>query len=109
MERTPTFRSCFLKYCRTKTRKELEDMLDDNTVEYKSLLCFIELVNKIWQQKTKIFKEFSTNMLTELKRDYINEHGVEKYLIEEETIKKEMNEMIFKQQKMLYVWNEWNE
>ena len=85
-----------------------------NTVECKKLIPLDLLRHEVWEQKTKFFKEFSTNMLMELKRDYINEHGVEKYLIEEETIKKEMNEMIFKQQKMLLEWNEsnwdeWNE
>ncbi len=42
----------------------------------------------------------------ELKRDYINEHGIEKYMIEKENIKKEMNEIIFEQQKMMFEWNE---
>ncbi len=88
-------------------------MSDDNTVEYKHLLRPTELVNKILQQKTKFFKtkteffrDFEKNMFMELKRDYINEHGIEKYIIEEETIKKEMRKTIISQLKMLFVWNE---
>ena len=101
----------FLKYCSTKTINELEDMLDDNTVvKYKNNHQYsTEVVHKLWEQKNKFFKDFEKNMLTELKRDYINEHGIEKYMIEEENIKKEMKGIIFKQQKMLFVWNEWNE
>jgi hypothetical protein len=67
--------------------------------------AFIFDLCKIRDEKTEFCKEYIEKMLMELKRDYINTHGLEKYMIEEDTVKKEMFETIEKQLKMLLTWD----
>lgn len=51
------------------------------------------------------FNGFKETMIVELKRDYINKYGIEKYLIEQDNITSEFMNIIKKQTDMLIDWN----
>ena len=65
-----------------------------------------ELISILWSRKTKFFHEFFSIMFLELKKDYINKYGIEKYIIEEESIKKEIKDIINKKKEMLLRWDD---
>ena len=64
------------------------------------------IISILWSRKTKFTKEFFSIMFSELKRDYINKYGVEKYIIEEESIKMEIIDIIKKKKEMLLRWDD---
>jgi hypothetical protein len=113
----------FRKEYMKKSMKELKDLsgikeIPDSTRPFMITVFKLQCIRCIWE-KSEFFKEykrkeyrrkefrkeFFEKMLMELKRDYINTHGFEKYMIEEDTVKKEMFATIEKQLKMLLTWN----
>ncbi len=82
-----------------KNNKELEILFDEHRK-------FNIILSKLALKRHKIFKEISTDILIKLKQDYIDKHGLETYIINEESVKKDMINTINKQCKMLVMWNE---
>ena len=60
------------------------------------------LINVLWGEKTKFYKELNIIMLKELKKDYIEKYGIIKYLEEEHIIKEDFIKIINKQKKCYY-------
>ena len=63
----------------------------------------VMIINDIQKIYLNGFKE---TMIVELKRDYINKYGIEKYLIEQDNITSEFMNIITKQRDMLKDWND---
>lgn len=63
-----------------------------------------KLLNEKIEKEYNLYNDFKTTMLTELKRDYINKYGNEKYMIDEDSIIKDMMEIIDKKYHMLLIW-----
>ena len=90
-------------------------------LRYKNLTIWekMSIINKLWKEKQmkdskllnekiekeyNLYNDFKTTMLAELKRDYINKYGNVNYMIDEDSIIKDMMEIIDKKYHMLLIW-----
>lgn len=63
-----------------------------------------KLLNEKIEKEYNLYNDFKTTMLAELKRDYINKYGNVNYMIDEDSIIKDMMEIIDKKYHMLLIW-----
>ena len=89
-------------YLEKNVKIKFEIFYNDIMSKYK---CRSYLINVLWQEKTKFYKELNIVMLEELKKDYIEKYGIIKYLVEEHIIKEDFIKIINKQKNMLWEWN----
>jgi hypothetical protein len=77
-------------------------------IDFMSTKCKYrsDLIEELWKEKTKFYKELNIIMLKELKKDFIEKYGIIKYLVEEYIIKEDFIKIINKQKEMLLLWNE---
>lgn len=90
-------------YLEKNVKIKFEIFYNDFRSKYKHRLY---IINELWEEKTKFYKELNIVMLEELKKDYIEKYGIIKYLVEEHIIKEDFIKIINKQKKMLLQWNE---
>ena len=90
-------------YLEKNVKIKFEIFYNDIMSKYKHRLDIIEA---LWQEKTKCIRKFKTILFLEIKKDYIEKYGIIKYLVEEHIIKQDFIKIINKQKYMLLLWNE---
>jgi hypothetical protein len=89
-------------YLEKNVKIKFEIFYNDIMSKYKHRLDIIEA---LWEEKTKCIRKFKTILFLEIKKDYIEKYGIIKYLVEEQYIKEDIYNEIKRQENMLWEWN----